>query len=225
MTISDEDFNSLRNVSDLNIPRRFKKKFEENIDFYMDFVEAGANRPDKSVVLKYLYSLNKRLHELSDIIKKSELYKRSKEATSFSAECQALWMVFDYMDLDTPIERDALIDQLNAMSNASDRVIAEIKADHPGSPGRNPPDLLYQFFDLMGKLFEQSGGTATAYWSEHDRGDEEGAHEGSAFVDFMQAVFEFMPPEYRPAKTKRALAAHIRRWREDRLAAQKRIKV
>ena len=214
--ISDEDFAALQQISGLQFPKSVKGKIEENIYTYIIKIVADPSRADTKEIIRFLQSVGSRARAFVDVIEKVDPEK------DYVGKYQALGWVFKGKDGKSTKNRNALIDQMKEVSLATDREIASIQK-HAGSRGRNP-SALNLFFSQAGNLFEQAGGTATAYQSAYDR--------YSAFTDFIHAIIELMPPENRPKAekgsgkgaelSKKALAARIKRWREDTLAAQKR---
>ena len=223
--ISNEDFAALQQISGLQFPKSFKVKFEENIYFYIFKVAIDSSSADTREIIRFLQSISNRARAFIDVIEKVD------SEIDYVGKYQALGWIFSGKDGKSTKNQDALINEMKAVLQSSDRYIASIKENHGGSPGRNPSALNILFLQT-GVLFEQAGGTATAYWSEHDRDGKSGGQEGSVFVDFVYALIELIPSEYRPKAEKgpgkgadlsrKALAARITRWREDTLAAQKR---
>ncbi len=215
--ISDENFAALQQISGLQFPKSFKAKFEENIYFYIFKVAIDSSSADTREIIRFLQSISNRARAFIDVIEKVD------SEIDYVGKYQALGWIFSGKDGKSTKNQDALINEMKAVLQSSERYIASVKEEHRGSSGRNP-SALNQFFSQTGNLFEQAGGTATAYQSTYDR--------YSAFTDFIHAIIELMPPEIRPKAekgpgkgaglSKKALAARIKRWRKDTLAAQKR---
>ncbi len=205
------------------------EKLEEIVNRYLRMKAMEESHPDSTDAERYLDTLQNSAKKLIKNIEAARIEITAVAAPNKrrTAKYFALQDVFfAKADCENAKEGQAqFLSQLRLFNSACDKARKAVQdAKLSSARGRRPSVWLIGLLDGVGQIYEAASGTPTAYWSDHNRGDEPGGQEGSAFTDFVHELMALCAEEYQPS-SKKALAASIRRWRRDRLAAQKRKKV
>lgn len=217
--ITSDDLVRLQHAGKCNLDDGDAKELEKIVNGYMkmtDLEEKRANSRDAERYLQKLQTKTKALiKDIEDVFFQHP--KLGLSDNRFTAKYMVLHEVF--------VDRKSngeFLGQLHLFNSACEKARETFQdAKLSSAKGRRQSEWLVRLFNDVGRIYEAAGGTATAYWSEHDRNDDTGGQEGSAFTEFTWELLTHCHKQFRP-KTKRALAASVIRWRKDRLAAQKR---
>lgn len=217
--ISSDSLARLQQVGKCKLYDGDAKELENIVNGYIcraDLEERWANSKHTESYLKTLQTNTKTLiKEIEDVFFEDIMLGLSNNR--FTAKFTVLHEVF--VDRKSNLE---FLSQLHSFNSACEKARKALQdAKFSSSQGRRQADRFIRLFNDVGRIYEDAGGTPTAYWSDHDRDNEPAEQEGSAFTDFVHELLALCPTDHQPT-SKKALAARIRRWRKDRPAAQKR---
>ncbi len=227
--ITSEVLARLQQVGKRHLDDADAEKLEEIVNRYLRMKAMEESHPDSTDAERYLDTLQKHTKALIKGFEAARIETTSVAAPDKGRTARYFAVqdvFFAQADCENAKEGEAqFLSQLRLFNSACEKAHEAVQdAKLSSAKGRRQPVWLISLLDGVGQIYEAAGGTPTAYWSDHDRGDEPGGQEGSAFTDFVHELMALCAEEYQPS-SKNALAASIKRWRRDRLAAQKRKKV
>jgi hypothetical protein len=209
--ITSDDLARLQKVGKRQLADADAEKLEEIVNRYVQMKAMEESHPDSKKADDYLKTLQNPAKKLIKNIEAARIEITAVEAPDkdLAGRYFALQDVFfAKADCENAKEGEAqFLNQLRLFNLACEKA-REAVQDAKLSSVRRPDVWFISLFDDAGRVYEAAGGTPTAYWSNHDSGDEKCAprhapgHDGSAFTDFVHELLSLCPKKYRPTSKK-----------------------